>query len=537
MPLTRRGPASTFGIDGGSNGGCHEAVRRRTLRSIGRVPAAPEAALKSQMPPPEPFRQLPPELPAPRPFAERRRKFRRAEDRVAHEESALLARAIDILIGGATPDVQLAELLAMIARVVRVRRAAVISTRPVRRIAVAIGADEEPAAARPLAAWLDAHAPRSAIERAAAGEAPVAVVRVARGAAGDGRAAGGRSAQPDAGRFHLIAIRAADGVHLGVELGATADPAVVDRRLPDTTMRHFLAALSLATARAAEIERLGRLQAREVERERYTSMIVHELRTPLTSLTGYLDLILDGKVEDPDVEQEFLERGRTISETMSGLVGDLLEMSRLEAGSLSLEAESFSLADACSRALDSVEPIALARGIRLARDLPSRLRTAHADARRVAQVVTNLVANACKFSPGGGLVEVNARFGEDVAIVAVRDDGPGIEPADQRRIFEPFVRLGRHERIAGTGLGLPIARELTRAMGGDLGVASVAGSGSSFVVALPTTQDVTVEAVAAALAAAVEDEELHIEERAVMRAIRDSMAAGGAGQGADDAGD
>ncbi len=320
----------------------------------------------------------------------------------------------------------------MIARVIRVRRAAVISTRPVRRIAVAIGADEEPTAARSLAAWLDAHTPRSAIERAAAGEAPVALVRVARGSAGDGRASSGRSALPDTVRFHLIAIRPGDGVHLGVELGATADPAAVDRRLPGSTMRHFLAALSLATARAAEIELLGRLQAREVERERYTSMIVHELRTPLTSLTGYLDLILDGKVQDPDVEQEFLERGRTISETMSGLVGDLLEMSRLEAGSISLDVESFSLADACSRALDAVEPIALSRGIRLARELPSRLRTAHADSRRVAQVVTNLVANACKFSSGGGLVEVNARFDEDVAIVAVRDDGPGIEPADRR---------------------------------------------------------------------------------------------------------
>ncbi len=508
-------------------------MRRRTLRSIGRVPAAPEAASNTQMPPPESSRQPLPELPAPRPFAERRRKFRRAEDRGAHEESALLARAIDIMNSGATHDVQLAELLAMIARVVRVRRAAVISTRPVRRIAVAIGVDEEPAAARSLAAWLDANTPRSAIERAAAGEAPVAVVRVARGSAGDARASSGRSALPDPGRFHLIAIRPANGVHLGVELGPTTDPAIVDRRLPGSTMRHFLAALSLATARAAEIELLGRLQAREVERERYTSMIVHELRTPLTSLTGYLDLILDGKVQDPDVEQEFLERGRTISETMSGLVGDLLEMSRLEAGSLSLDVDSFSLADACSRALDAVEPIAFSRGIRLARELPSRLRTAHADSRRVAQVVTNLVANACKFSPTGGLVEVNARFGEDVAIVAVRDDGPGIEPADQPRIFEPFVRLARHERIAGTGLGLPIARELTRAMGGDLGVASVAGSGSSFVVALPTTQHVTAEAVAAALATTLEDEELHIEERAVMRAIRDSMAAETTAHGPD----
>lgn len=455
---------------------------------------------------------------------------------MAHEESALLARAMDIMNSGATPDVQLAELLALIARVVRVRRAAVISTRPVRRIAVAIGADEETAAARPLAAWLDAHTPRSAIERATAGEAPLAVVRVARGSAGDGRSSAGRSGPADPGRFHLITIRPGDGVHLGLELGATADPALVDRRLPGSTMRHFLAALSLATARAAEIERLGRLQAREVERERYTSMIVHELRTPLTSLTGYLDLILDGKVQDPDVEQEFLERGRTIAETMSGLVGDLLEMSRLEAGSLSLDVEAFSLADACARALDAVEPIALARGIRLARELPSRLRTAHADARRVAQVVTNLVANACKFCPSGGLVEVNARFDEDVAIVAVRDDGPGIEPEDQRRIFEPFVRLARHERIAGTGLGLPIARELTRAMGGDLGVASVAGSGSSFIVALPSGQHISAEAVATALATAVEDEELHIEERAVMRAIRDSMAAEASAHGMDEGG-
>jgi signal transduction histidine kinase len=170
--------------------------------------------------------------------------------------------------------------------------------------------------------------------------------------------------------------------------------------------------------------------------------------------------------------------------------------------------------------MEALAPIAAGRGIRLAAGLPPRLRTARADRRRVEQIVTNLAGNACKFAPDGGLVEIHSRIEGEVALIIVRDDGPGIERPDRERVFRPFARLDGHERVPGTGLGLPISRDLARAMGGDIAVASVPGSGSSFVVGLPAADDVPRQAVAAVVATAVDREEAELEERTIIAAIR-----------------
>jgi signal transduction histidine kinase len=305
-----------------------------------------------------------------------------------------------------------------------------------------------------------------------------------------------------------------------VELPHGVDAASAAGRLPASTFRHILVALALASTRAADERERAELRARDAERTRFVSMVAHELRTPLTGLGGYLDLLLEGRVTDPGVEREFLERCRRMTEGMAELVGDLLEMSRIEAGSLGLRIAPFSLAEACSHVLDGLLPIADAAGLRLVRALPPRLRPATGDRRRVEQVVTNLVANAIKFTPRGGLVELEARTGSATAFVLVRDDGPGITIDDRARIFEPFVRLDGHDRTPGTGLGLPIARDLARAMRGDLGVASVAGTGSTFVLALPGAADHDGATVAAGLAAVLDTEELALEEQAVLVALR-----------------
>ena len=462
-------------------------------------------------------RQVVPALPAPEPYAERRRSFRRTEDQAVHEDRALLARALDVLAGPGDAATQVAEILALAARTVGARRAAVVTDRPMRQALVAAAPDEDPAAARALAAWLDAHAPRPAAVRAATAPAEVIVVRTRQGPPGrtSARAPAG---SPD-GRLVRFDLGGAD-VQLGLELAAAADAPAVAARLPASTLRHLLAALAAASARAGgEAERVL-LHAREREREHFVSMVAHELRTPLTGLGGYLDLLAAGAVDDPAVGREFIERGRGIVEQMANLVGDLLEVSRLDAGGLQLEIEPTSLTEACERAVAALAPLAAARGIRLASTLPPRVRTARADRRRLEQVVTNLLGNACKFAPDGGLVEVTARIDGPVALITVRDDGPGIERADRERVFRPFARLESHARVQGTGLGLPISRDLARAMGGELGLASVAGSGSSFVLALPAREDVAPPAMEAALDVAVAAEELGLEERAVLRAVR-----------------
>jgi signal transduction histidine kinase len=262
------------------------------------------------------------------------------------------------------------------------------------------------------------------------------------------------------------------------------DAEILAQRLPPTLARHAAVALTLVTEALATERELAGLRAADIERARFVSTVAHELRTPLTGLSGYLELILDGRVADAEIQREFLERGRAIVGSMAALVDDLLEVSRLESGTLALELGPFSVADGLHAVSAGLLPIALERGVDLRVTAPPRLRSATGDKRRFEQIVTNLAANAIKFA-GGRPVELAGRFEGAIAVIAVRDEGPGIADEDRRRIFERFYRMADHAPITGTGLGLPIARDLARAMGGELEAASLPGVGSSFVLVLP----------------------------------------------------
>jgi signal transduction histidine kinase len=498
----------------------------------------------------------PPAVAAPAPFVERRKTFRRAEDRIAHQEKVLLARALDILASDGTAEERLAGLLRLLARTVGARRVAVVADGIERRAAVAIDADEDPAEAEALAAWLDANAPRSRARRAAAGPAPISFivggrspaddpsieeprplaedVAAADGAdgAGDSSVETGDVADTQRRHFAMLPIPTAGDVALGFEFGRPVDAARLAERLPPTMARHAGVALSLVTNQLAAERELAGLRARDAERTTFVSTVAHELRTPLTGLRGYLELILGGQVLDPSVEHDFLERSRSIVGTMTDLVGDLLELSRLESGTINLEVGPFSIAEAGAQVASSLLPIAIDHGTRLTTSLPPRMRVATGDRRRVEQILTNLVANALKFTPAGGSVEIEGRVDGLTAILVVRDDGEGIPAEDRDRIFERFQRLVGHERVTGTGLGLPIARDLARQMGGDLDVASVPGAGSAFVLVLPGPAEVEMPEIEAALMRALESEEVALEERIVRRA----MAAGGRDGDDDDEG-
>ncbi|HLY15367.1 MAG TPA: HAMP domain-containing sensor histidine kinase [Candidatus Limnocylindrales bacterium] len=461
-----------------------------------------------------------PEIGAPPPFVERRVNARRVDDQLNRRETTLLARSLDILVDDRPAEGRLAALLGLLAHTVGAGRAAVLSVAPERRIAVAAGEDEDPAAALALAAWLDARGPGSRAERAAAAPATITIVR-----AGSTDRQPQRSA-PDADRHYAwVEIPSSGRVVLGFELASAAAVETVGDRLPSQMARHAAVALALVTDQMAGERTAGDLEARDRERERYVSTVAHDLRTPLTGLAGYLELIADGRVEDPAIRSDFLERSREIVETMADLVADLLEMSKIEAGNLALDLAPFSIADVSRRVLGTLKPIGLKRSVDLRSDLPPRIRAAVGDRRRVEQILTNLTGNALKFTPEGGTVEIAAWFDGRVALLAVRDDGAGIDAEDRPRIFERFYRLPGHARITGTGLGLPIARELARAMGGDLDVASVLESGSSFVLALPGPAAVELDVLRASLDAALSDEENHLEEAAVIRAMRAAQRA------------
>lgn len=422
--------------------------------------------------------------------------FRREADRIAHEETRLLARALDVLAAAGGPEARLAGLLDLLADTVGATNAAVVADGEARRVAVAAsGAADHPEAIA-LATWLDAAAPRSRARRAAAAKAPISVAQRAERARRPGR---------PAPHFACLAIPSAGEVTLGFSFTEPIDSATIAHRLPPALARHAAVALALVTESLATERELHGLRAAEVESASFVSTVAHELRTPLTGLSGYLDLILDGRVGDADVVREFLERGRTIVASMDALVGDLLELSRLESGALTLDTGPFSVADALGAVAASLHPIALSRGVRIDTEAPPRLRAATGDRRRVEQILTNLTANALKFGGEGTVIELSGRFQGPVAVLAIRDEGPGIDPEDRARIFERFYRMADHERVTGTGLGLPIARDLARAMHGELEVASLPGTGSSFVLVLPgpagpIPAEVLADAVATVLA-------------------------------------
>ena len=469
----------------------------------------------------------PPTIAPPPPFVDRRKARRRTDDRAAHQETVLLSRTLDVLAAGGSAEERLAGLLRLLARTVGARRVAVVADGSERRAAVSIDPGEDPAAAEALAVWLDAQGPRSRARRAASGQAPISFI-----VGGDRHhdpteaspIAPNRPASAAPPTFAVIPIPTAGDVALGFEFARPADAELVTARLPATMARHAAVALALVTSQLADERELATLRSRETERTAFVSTVAHELRTPLTGLRGYLELILGGQVVDREVEREFLGRSRSIVSSLADLVGDLLELSRLESGTMNLEVGPFSIAEAGSQVAANLLPIAIDHGIRLTTSLPPRLRVARGDRRRVEQIVTNLAANALKFTPEGGHVEIAGEVHGVVAILVVRDDGRGIPAEDRARIFERFHRMADHERVAGTGLGLPIARDLARRMAGDLDVASVPGSGSSFVLVLPGPADASPDDVRAALATALEREELGLEERVVRRAI-DAMRA------------
>jgi signal transduction histidine kinase len=465
----------------------------------------------------------PPSVSPPAPFVERRIASRRAEDRRAADERRLLARSLDALAADAPAEERLAAILRLIARTAGARRVAVLADGTERRSAVTVSPGEDPADAEALAAWLDASARRSRAERAASGMAPVSIVGAGEEPTAESEGETASAAGAGRGGTYALLPVAGDGrVVLGFQFDGPGRAETLADRLPPALVRHAAVALAVVTDQLAAEREIAALRAHDAQRARFVSTVAHELRTPLTSLRGYLELILGDKVDDPDVQREFLARSRGIVGSMSELVGDLLELSQLEAGVLELADEPFSLAEATGRVASGLLPLAIERDIRLRTDLPPRLRSATGDRRRVEQILTNLAGNALKFAPDGGTVELIARFDGPVAIVVVRDDGPGIEPDDRGRIFDRFERLAAHESISGTGLGLPIARDLARRMGGDLDVASVPGSGSAFVLALPVP--VANGDVRSALAAAVAGEEQGLEERAVLGALATAAA-------------
>ncbi|HKG91523.1 MAG TPA: ATP-binding protein [Gemmatimonadaceae bacterium] len=226
-------------------------------------------------------------------------------------------------------------------------------------------------------------------------------------------------------------------------------------------------------------------------KERFFAQISHELRTPVNAVLGYTQLLTEGTAgELPPKAMQMLGRVRRSAQHLLELVNDVLDISRLEAGKMTVEPQELDLVTLVRDTLTTVEPLAEAKGLALAVEAPPSL-PAYTDARRVRQILLNLLSNAVKFTTEG-TVRVELRELRELpdarAELAVADTGVGIAREDQERVFAEFVQVGKPPKsgdTGGTGLGLPISRRLARLLGGDLRVESEEGRGSRFVCTLP----------------------------------------------------
>jgi signal transduction histidine kinase len=224
-------------------------------------------------------------------------------------------------------------------------------------------------------------------------------------------------------------------------------------------------------------ERLA--EASELERN-FLMTVSHELRTPLTGIRGHVDALREGLAEDAEGREASLEVIRTETDRLSRLVGDLLDLAKLDANRFALVEEEVDLGRLLEQAYQSFVEEARRREIAYERSIHAAP-VMHTDGDRVLQVVSNLLVNAFEWTPDGGAVTLSLRAGNGTLGVAVADTGPGIPLEERERIFRPFwSRNGQ-----GTGLGLAIARELAQALGGRLELESEVGKGSRFELVLP----------------------------------------------------
>jgi len=422
-------------------------------------------------------------------------------DRTVVREARFVTASLRLLSGHAAAETRLADALLGLGAVFGADRVAYLESARGRRIYAVGGPGIPPGEVSALCTWLDRHAePPGPEVDIAAGSAAVTIVE----AAGVTRAMARPVPKPS---YAVVPLPGQARGSLALGFRSPRGASLVDARLTESVAWHAAACLSAIARQVDEARELDGLRHLDGARRRFISTVAHELRTPLAALEGYLDLVVQTGVDDPAVRQQFLTRSRDLVDGMSVLVADLLELSRIDSGQVAITPGPFSGADVGQAALDDLMPLASARGIALSGALPSRLRSIHADRRRAAQVLVNLVANAIKFSPPDSRVELSLRYDGLVALYIVRDEGRGITAEERARIFEPFHRSPGTERITGTGLGLSIARELARMMDGDVDVASAAGRGSSFVVALPAVAGVDRSTIRAAL-----DRELVAEE-------------------------
>lgn len=225
----------------------------------------------------------------------------------------------------------------------------------------------------------------------------------------------------------------------------------------------------------------------------FLATMSHELRTPLNSILGFSDVLLTNPANLTDKQQRYVAHIQTSGRTLMSLITDVLDLAKIESGKMELHPVELSVSDLVERVVGAMMPLAERKSIDLNWEVDSDVPVAFQDFGKLQQILNNLLSNAIKFTPEGGRVRVKVAKRHDNLLFVVEDTGIGIPLEDQERIFEKFrqgtTTTGEHNTLTrefeGTGLGLSITRELSKLLGGGIGLQSEFGKGSRFTVAVP----------------------------------------------------
>jgi two-component system phosphate regulon sensor histidine kinase PhoR len=227
-------------------------------------------------------------------------------------------------------------------------------------------------------------------------------------------------------------------------------------------------------------------------RRDFIANVSHELRTPVSVIRANSETLLDGALPATEVlATKFVQATLRNAERLSSLIADLLDLASIEGGGYKLEPRELLVEPACQRVAEALAESASARNIRIEVNVADEVQV-YADSRALDQVITNLLANAIKYTHEGTLIYIGAELVARGVRIHVDDQGPGIPDEHRPRVFERFYRVdvSRSRALGGTGLGLAIAKHLTSAMGGKIGVEPVEPNGCSFWFILPPRQPV-----------------------------------------------
>jgi signal transduction histidine kinase len=235
-------------------------------------------------------------------------------------------------------------------------------------------------------------------------------------------------------------------------------------------------------------EKTGQLEIANRHKSEFLANMSHELRTPLNAVIGFSEVLLERMFGEINPKQEeYLQDILSSGKHLLSLINDILDLSKIEAGRMELEAQPFDLPAALDNALTLIRERAARNSIGLVVHVDPGIGEIMADERKIKQVLLNLLSNAVKFTPEGGKITMSAALNGAAVEVSVADTGIGIAAEDQQAIFEEFRQVGSDyaRKREGTGLGLALARRLVELHGGRLAVASEPGKGSTFTFTIP----------------------------------------------------